>query len=277
MNETLINGVPAASLPITDRAIHYGDGLFETLALRRGRIEFWEEHMERLSRGCKAMGFPAPDLAVLADEAARLKEGTEEGILKIILSRGSGSRGYRPPEHPIPCRILALYPWPDWPDGYATQGIEARVCTTPLGCNPRLARIKHLNRLEQVLARNEWQDPAIAEGVMLDDGGRLVEGTMSNLFLVQDERLLTPDLSRCGVAGIMRQKVMESAQRLGIDCDVVPLGLRDLENAEAAFFTNSLIGIWPIRRIEGKEFTVPQEMISKIQMDIEHIRSSCSS
>ncbi len=277
MIESLIDGVPAASLPVTDRAIHYGDGLFETIAVRNGHPEFWVEHMRRLRQGCERLGFAAPDPALLKSEAGQLLNGGETAVLKIVVTRGSGGRGYRPPVRPVPRRILSLHPWPEWPESYAIEGIEARLCSTPLGCNPRLAGIKHLNRLEQVLAREEWDDTEIAEGIMLDGSGRLVEGTMSNLFLVRDGRLLTPDLSRCGVAGIMREKVMERARYLGIGCEIASLEPQDLQRAEAVFLTNTLIGVWPVRRIGGWEYAVPHEITSEIQMDIEYIRSGFSS
>ncbi len=277
MIDALVNGVPATSLSLEERALHYGDGLFETLAIREGRPEFWEEHLRRLRSGCEHLGFPAPDSPLLESEARQLCGERERGVLKIIVSRGTGGRGYRPPERANPTRILSLHPWPEWPESHQTQGVEARICSTPLACNPALAGIKHLNRLEQVLARAEWGDPAIAEGIMLSTDGHLVEGTMSNLFLVRDGRLLTPDLSRCGVAGIMREKVMESACRLGIECETLFLGLEELEKAEGVFLTNSLIGIWPVRRIGVLEYRFPNETILKIQMDIEKTRSGSSS
>ncbi len=277
MIDALVNGVPATSLSLEERALHYGDGLFETLAIREGRPEFWEEHLRRLRSGCERLGFPAPDSRLLESEARQLCGERERGVLKIIVSRGTGGRGYRPPERANPTRILSLHPWPEWPESHQTQGVEARICSTPLACNPALAGIKHLNRLEQVLARAEWGDPAIAEGIMLSTDGHLVEGTMSNLFLVRDGRLLTPDLSRCGVAGIMREKVMESACRLGIECETLFLGLEELEKAEGVFLTNSLIGIWPVRRIGVLEYRFPNETISKIQMDIKKTRSGSSS
>ena len=274
--ETLIDGVPAACLPLADRAIHYGDGLFETVAVRDGRPEFWERHMRRLQQGCVRLGIPAPDSGCLAGEMWRLVRHRRRAVLKIIVSRGGGGRYPRPPEEPAPTRILALHPWPEWPDTYMRDGVTVRICTTRLGRNPRLAGIKHLNRLEQVLARGEWHDRSIAEGLMLDTAGELVEGTTTNLFLVRKGRVQTPDLSQCGVAGIMREVVMEMAREQDLPCETGRFTPADLAGAEEIFLTNSLVGIWPVRRVDAEEFPAPGPITLLLQNHLEKIRSGFS-
>ena len=276
MSRILVNGHPGGSVPAMDRAIQYGDGLFETIAVREGRPELWSAHMERLGTGCERLGISVPEPGTLLREALQLARGRECGVLKIILSRGGGGRGYCPPDSPSPTRIVSLHPLPEWPREFWSEGVVTRICATRLGLNGQLAGIKHLNRLEQVLARAEWQDPAIAEGLMLDFDGRLVEGTMSNLFLVRDGVLQTPDLSRCGVAGIMRGVVLEEARRRGIPCETGPLRREDLAFAQELFLTNSLIGIWPVRRVERRDYTTPGEITRLLQKDIEDIRSRIS-
>jgi 4-amino-4-deoxychorismate lyase len=148
-----------------------------------------------------------------------------------------------------------LHDWPDLPLACARQGVAVRMCDMRLGHNPRLAGIKHLNRLEQVLARQEWDDTGIMEGLLLDSGNNLVEGTMSNLFLVRDGVLLTPDLQRCGVAGIMRSQLLALADQLSINTEVCQLGMADLQAAEEVFICNSLIGIWPVISIDDRKYT----------------------
>ncbi len=276
MSRIMIDGSPGDTIPVTDRAIQYGDGLFETIAVREGRLELWRSHMERLRAGCERLGFGMPEPQLLLREARRLIQGQRHAVLKIILSRGVGGRGYLAPQSPVPTRILALHPWPEWPRESRSTGVAIRVCSTPLGLNPLLAGIKHLNRLEQVMARAEWRDPAIAEGVMSDIEGNLIEGTRSNLFLVRDGVLLTPDLSRCGVAGIMRGAVLEAARRRGIRCVTGRLQRSHLEQAQELFLTNSLIGIWPVRRVEGRYYPAPGEMTAMLQEDVEQIRSGSS-
>ncbi len=276
MIAALVNGVSGDSISVTDRSVHYGDGVFETVAIRDGQPELWPQHVSRLRQGCERLGFAAPDSGLLAREAIQLSGNRERAVLKIIISRGGGGRGYRSPEKPSPSRILALHPWPEWPDEYYSQGIQARICNTRLGRNPQLAGIKHLNRLEQVLARSEWDDPAIAEGLMLDVEGQIIEGTMSNLFMVRNGVLLTPDLSHCGVAGIMREKVMAIARQRGIRCEIGRFVLSELEMAEELFLTNSIIGIWPVRRTDTGDYPAPGKITSLLQEGIKDIATRFS-
>lgn len=251
----LIDGKDSDQIAADDRGLLYGDGLFETLAVHSGEPQLWTRHMARLARGCVRLGIEPPSVDLLQVEARALCAGSARAVLKIIVTRGSGGRGYRPPAPALPRRILSLHPWPDHPAHWSQQGVSVRLCDTPLGANPRLAGLKHLNRLEQVLARAEWDDPDIAEGLMLDAAGGLIEGTMSNLFLVRDGRLRTPALERCGVAGVMRARVLELAAQGGIASEVSELGLTDLQGADEVFVCNSVIGIWPVRRVQSMEFT----------------------
>mgnify|MGYP000152111250 CR=1 FL=1 len=180
--------------------------------------------------------------------------GRSDGALKIIVTRGSGGRGYRPDPAARSRRILHWFPAPAHPPSWSSEGVCTRFCTTTLGRNPRLAGIKHLNRLEQVLARAEWEDPAIAEGLMLDSEGLVIEGTMSNIFVEREGRLLTPRLDRAGVEGVVRALVLEQARAQGIVCEERDLAPQDLLEADALFLSNSLIGIWPVRRLEARRY-----------------------
>jgi len=155
-------------------------------------------------------------------------------------------------------------PWPDYPEEYRKLGVPVRWCETRLARQPRLAGIKHLNRLEQVLARAEWRDE-FAEGLMCDTEGQVIEGTMSNLFLVQKGTLVTPDLSQSGVAGVMRAEVLEQADRLGIPHVLQPVSVGMVEQAEELFLTNSLIGIWPVARLEAQHYAVAGKITQTLQ------------
>lgn len=248
----LINGEQKQAIDATDRGLQYGDGLFETIAIRRGEPELWQQHIERLFAGCRRLAIPLPDAAQLFAEASVLCEGVEQGVMKLVVTRGSGGRGYRPPSVVSPNRIFYLHPWPEHADD--TTPIHLRLCQTPLSCNPVLAGIKHLNRLEQVLARSEWDDERFAEGVMTDGNGHLIEGTMSNLFVVRAGELLTPSLARCGVEGVMRQYVIELADAMGLDCRQAMLPLGVMERVEECFITNSIIGIRAVAQFEKKGF-----------------------
>jgi len=248
---TLINGQQSDQLGIDDRGLLYGDGLFETIAVRAGVPQLWDRHMQRLGLGCMRLGITLPDLINLRKEAHTVCRDAQRAVLKIIVTRGSGARGYRCRDSANTTRILALQPWPDYPDDFKQRGVAVRLCVTRLGSNPMLAGLKHLNRLEQVLARNEWDDPAIPEGLMLDSAGAVIEGTMSNVFLVRGGTLQTPDLSQCGVAGIMRGRILEMAAEMGLATGIMQLGLKDLMDAQEIFLCNSLIGLWPVRELAG--------------------------
>lgn len=262
----IVNGEAGGTLPASDRGLYYGDGLFETVAVHNGRPEFWDRHMARLREGCTRLGLPGVDVDALAREAevlckgAGVREGVGEGVargvLKVIISRGSGGRGYRTPEVVHPTRMVSLHPWPDISEANLVEGVRVRLCDLRLGHQPALAGIKHLNRLESVLARREWDDPDIAEGLLCDGGGLVVAGTMSNLFLVKRGRLRTPDLSRCGVAGIIRAVVREIAEARGMPLEVADIPVAEARESQELFLTNSVIGIWPVGEFDGKAYAV---------------------
>lgn len=266
----LINGKPATQLSVLDRGFQYGDGLFETLAIVSGRPCLWEQHLNRLERGGLRLGIPVPDPALLLDEALQECAGQERGVLKIILSRGEGGHGYRPSTNPTPTRIVYSAPWPEHPPKAAEEGVEVRLCETRLGHDATLAGIKHLNRLPQVMAQQEWDDPAIPEGLMLDREGRVIEGTKSNLFLVRDGELITPDLSTCGVAGVMRELVRETASKLGIPLAVRDIPALELHQADALFLTNSLIGIWPVRQLDAHHYRI-DAVDTKLRQEVQRL------
>ena len=251
----LIDGQPASRIAAEDRGLLYGDGLFETLAVEGGRPLCWARHIRRLRQGARRLALPwQVELAsLLKREALALCRERERAVLKIVLTRGVGKRGYRPPVPAVPTRILILGP-ASVPDDGRRHGVTLRFCATRLAEQPRLAGIKHLNRLEQVLARQEWDDTNVAEGLMLDTRGRVVSGTMSNLFLVRANGLHTPALHRCGVAGVMRAQVLEIARRLRLQPRQTDLTPEDVLAAEELFLTNSLIGLWPVCRLEDRRF-----------------------
>ena len=262
----LVNGVAVDMISVRDRGLQYGDGLFETIAVHRGTPLLWERHAQRLLAGAVRLDMPPPETALLRAETDRLCRGVERGVLKIIFTRGISGRGYRPDASASTTRALSLSPWPDYPPSWSGEGVVVRLCQTRLASQPRLAGLKHLNRLEQVLARAEWDDE-YAEGLMQDESGNIVEGTMTNIFLVEGATLRTPDMTRCGVEGVMRGAVLEQAGRLGITCRVGPVTAIQLEQADELFLTNSLIGLWPVRRIENRSYTIGQTT-RKIQQAI---------
>ena len=260
--KALINGKVHAGVAVDDRGLQYGDGVFETIAVAEAGPLCLDEHCSRLREGCERLSIPPPALPVLCAEVA-LVSGSNPGsnpgsslgaVVKIILTRGEGGRGYAPPAEARPNRIVALYPWPAYPPEHATEGVRLRFCRRRYGINPALAGIKHLNRLEQILARAEWQDPAIAEGLVMDLDDNVIEGTMSNFFMVKDRALLTSDLHACGVRGVIRQRIIGLAAGLGLAVHEQAISRELLLQADEIFLCNSLIGVWPARMLADQPF-----------------------
>jgi len=258
LNRSLVDGEPDLGLPITDRGLNYGDGLFETLLVRGGRPCQWPRHRRRLELGGRRLGLVLPPAELLAEEASLLTRGIADGVLKILITRGDGGRGYRPMPGAAPRRVLTLHPVPDYPAGWYREGVALRRCATPATHNPALAGIKHLNRLDSVLARAEWDDPAIAEGLMSGPDGALIGGTMTNLFLWDGSRLSTPAVDCCGIAGTVRELALEIASDLGISCAQERVSPTDLARARGLFLTNSVAGVWPVRQLEDHRYDVAQ-------------------
>lgn len=250
----LVDGAPDLGLPVTDRGLSYGDGLFETLLVRDGSPCQWGRHWARLGQGCSRLGLPLPAESLVKDEILELLRESGNGVLRLTVTRGDGGRGYAPPGDAHPRRILLLYPMPEYPSAWISRGVVIRLCRTPAAQNPVLAGLKHLNRLDSVLARAEWSDPGIAEGLMAGPGGDIIGGTMTNLFLWDGAALKTPPIDRCGVAGTVRALALELATTLGIACEETRLGLDDLLGAKGLFLTNSVLGVWPVRRLDAQDY-----------------------
>ncbi|MDQ7090998.1 MAG: aminodeoxychorismate lyase [Methylococcales bacterium] len=250
----LVNGQPQTQINVADRGFQYGDGLFETIEILNSQLVFFEQHLQRLIQGCERLLFPPLDRQRITEEALHSAKNCSHGILKIIITRGTGGRGYQQPQTIIPTRVLSRHPFPDYPDSFQKQGINVKLCQQRLALNPTLAGLKHLNRLEQVLARAEWSDLAIQEGLMRDLNGHVIEGTMSNIFFVTDNKLYTPSLEQAGIAGIMRGFVLEKAATLGIECQQGIVTLQTLLAADEIFMTNSIIGIWAVNQLDAHVF-----------------------
>lgn len=246
-----VDGREARAVSALDRGLHYGDGLFETIACRERRPRLLGRHLARLEAGCRRLALSC-DLAAVAAEVRELAAGSGRAIVKVLVTRGAATaRGYAPSGTEHPTRIALRYAWPQDDARLAQDGVRVRLAATRLGENPALAGLKHCNRLEQVLARAELRDADFAEALMFSSGGRLISGTMSNVFLVRQGRLVTPRLDTCGVAGVMRAAVLEAAASAGIAAAEDALGAAELQQAEEIFLTNALIGVRPVRELDG--------------------------
>ncbi len=254
---TLVDGQYHETVSVDDRGLQYGDGLFETMRVENRRIAFWRAHFNRLSRSAERLGISCPSATIWLEDISRLLDRYGDGIIKLILTRGAGERGYRHRKNCRSTRIVRHFPLPEKPyflRGVDDVAIDPRfaatlcVCRTPVSVNPSLAGMKHLNRLENVLARQEWTDE-YTEGLMLDERGNVVEGTMSNLFAIRNGAIFTPSLQRAGVAGVIRSQIIEQAARNARPVTVDDLSLDALFSMDEWFICNSIVEIWPVNNI----------------------------
>lgn len=265
---TWVDGVPASSIPVDDRGLAYGDGLFETVRVIQGRAPLLDLHLARLADGARRLAIGL-DIAQLQAETAAFVVAQESGdfTLKILVTRGSAGRGYRADPAAVPRRALLGFPAADWPASHAGEGVALFECRLRLAAQPALAGIKHLNRLEQVLARSEWSEARYAEGLLCDEAGRAVECTMSNLFAVKDGCLLTPRLDRCGVRGVMRRWILDRAAALSLAAQEQDLLRGTLDGMDELFVCNSSFGIWPVREL-GTRRWVPGPVTRRLQGEV---------
>ncbi len=275
MTDRLLHeGRPCAEAAATSRALHYGDGVFRTLLWFAGEAVDWPLHCEKLAQDCAALALqmPAPDM--LADEVRQVAGTAHEAVIKIIVARRSSGRGYRPATAQSERWVMA-YPAPaPSPQAYE-RGVDVALSPVRLAQQPLLAGVKHLNRLDQVLASRDW--PAgIDELLMCDAADRVICGTRSNLLAVIDGALATPCLDRCGVAGIMRRRILEHCVAIGLSAREVELKVQDLDAADELLVCNALIGIWPVRSIAGRLRPAPGPLTRQLMQSLPHPRHAAS-
>lgn len=254
MIRALVNGDPNGCIPLDDRGVLYGDGLFETIRIVHGQPDNWDGHMRRLRRGCTQLRLPTPPVALLRQEIDHLASGQHCAIARVQLTLAGGERGYKRPAAGRFNRILTLHELLPLPARCYETGVTVRWCHFQLADHSGLSGIKHLNRLEQVMARAEWDDVEIFDGLLTDQRGRVIGGTMSNLFLIQKGELLTPDVFHAGVAGTMRERVFRAARELGLHATETPVTPEMCQQADGLFLTNAVRGIVPVSRLEQQSF-----------------------
>ena len=259
---SLINGIASDYLTINDRSIHYGDGLFETILCHNSKLYYWSQHFQRLQTSAEKLKIVCPQEQLLLDDIAKLLDKNESGAnsevacaIKIIVSRGAGERGYQFSKNTAASRMVLLSALEAGHSSLLSNQLlsgELFICQQQVSINKNLAGIKHLNRLENVLARNEWNDKAkknIIDGLMLNASQHVIEGTMSNLFAIKDKQLFTPSLSLSGINGVMRGVIIELAGKSNIKTSAINLTLDDLSSMDELFISNSLIAMKVVTKL----------------------------
>lgn len=259
-----VNGSEGGRIAPADRGLAYGDGLFETLRVENRRAVFAERHMTRLLASATVFGIALDAAALRRDFSLFLAQVPASCVVKILVTRGPGGRGYLPDPAAQPTVILSAHPLPDHPPLHQAGGIVAALCPLRLGSQPLLAGHKHLNRLEQVLMRRELAGLAADEALVCDQDGFVVEGVFSNVFLVRDGRLCTPHVDRAGVAGVMRAAVLDHARAGGVPVQEGRYFPDDFRSADEVFFCNSVNGIWPVRLLLDRQW-LPGPVTRRLQ------------
>ena len=245
---TYINGMEQDAISVMDRGLLYGDGLFETILACSGSMPLWQYHYQRLASGCRQLSIPVPEENALLDLIEPHLNPDTHQIIKIIVTRGQAARGYRTITQQTPNVVINISNRDFRSPTYWRDGVAVFCCATRLARQPALAGIKHLNRLEQVMASHEWNDN-YQEGLMCTADNQVIEATSHNLFFVKDGRILTADLSEAGVAGVMRQYVIDLASKMQLQVYSQNIPFIDIPHMDEVFLTNSINGVWPVVRV----------------------------
>ena len=252
---TMMNGIETSAIDIADRGLAYGDGLFETMRVIEGEIPLFSHHLRRFLKGVAVLGLGDEtrlkrDFQHYVQSALiRIKDNACFGssIVKMMVTRGNGGRGYLPPEEANCHFIVQVFDFPYYPSSFSTEGISLRECQYRLGFQPQLAGIKHLNRLDQVLASQELLNEP--EGLLMDYDDKVIEGTKSNLLVFKNGQVLTPNLSSCGVHGVLRDELLEPSNKLNLRVKIEDLTLDDVVDSDALAMINSVFGIWFVQTL----------------------------
>lgn len=263
------DGTAVENVSIDDRAYQYGDGLFETIAIRGNEPRLWDYHVQRLAKGCERLRIAMPDadelLGTLQNVLGKNKMPGGHCVAKIIVSAGSSEPGYRRGFAVAPEIHVGIFRATALPIEYYRQGVDTVLCETHLAINSVTAGLKTLNRIEQVIARSEFTDTAAFEGLTLDAADNVICGTMSNVFLVTNKKIVTPSLDQCGVEGVMRRHIMTTLPNNDLTIEMRPFRISDLESVDEIFLSNSQFGIVPVKSCDDFSWPVggvTQEVMS---------------
>ena len=252
----LINGQWQNSISASDRAVQFGDGCFTTARMVGGEVRYQQAHLRRLQQACEILQITQVDWQLLEHEMQLLARKAADGVLKVIISRGAGGRGYSTRDCDNPTRILSTSPRPAFYDPWRHQGIKLALSPICLGQNPMLAGIKHLNRLEQVLIRSHLERTDAQEALVLDSDGRLVECCAANLFWRKGEQVFTPRVDKAGVNGTMRQHIIACLETSSWRCEQVTEAPETLIDADEVIICNALMPVIAVRQAQAWHYRI---------------------
>ncbi len=253
MTKTIINGKPSGVIDINDRGLNYGDGFFTTAKVTAGEVQLWQLHRQRLQECAQRLGFGELNFAAIEDDVATLlTEAPEQTfVLKVVITRGNGGRGYAPPSDVEATRIIRLLPYPDTYPHLAKTGLSLSVAKTRLAQQPLLAGLKTLNRLEQVLVKQEAAQQQSDDVLVLDTNDHVIETSSANLVMYQQGQWYTPSLQQAGIQGVYLAHLQQQLNIVSRN-----LLLAELLSMEAVYCCNSLMGLVPISRIAHHNYNL---------------------
>jgi len=269
----ILNGFLDRDISPLDRGFAYGDGVFRTMKIVNGLPLHWPQHYQKLVADCAVIGIVCPSAELLVDDIQHLFTPDETAVAKITITRGEGERGYAVPAVTMPTRLVSKSKYPQYNPSNFTNGVHLRVCQTILSAQPKLAGIKHLNRLENIMARMEWQNDSTFDGILLNANGDVIECTMSNIFARFGNKLITPNLAQCGVAGITRQQILSVASVFDLSAMADTIPLSKLLSADEIIICNSLYGAFQVTQIthdELKKSWQTQDLANIIRAQLKH-------
>ena len=247
-----INGQQIDLLSVKNRGFNYGDGLFTTAKILNGKIEMLAQHLQRLADGCAWLNIPMVSLNDLSQELRAVALSYSKAVIKIVITAGEGGRGYSRIGTSSPTVVISISSFPEHYHHWQKNGINLGISQLQLGVNPILGSIKHLNRLEQVLIRQELDRRDEDELLVTNINGFVVETTGANVFWLIDDKVYTPNICHSGVAGLMRAKLLAKIPNIIIK----DFTLNDLQHVQAMFICNSVMGIVPIKIFNGKLLSI---------------------
>lgn len=262
MKYCLVNGIEQSYIDVENRGLAYGDGLFTTAKIIGGKVQYLTAHVHRLLLGCEKLALLAPDKVELTKQFIKIAEQYSLAVLKVIITAGSGGRGYARSNTSHSNVIIMVYDYPNHYDELVSQGISLGNSNQQIGVNPMFSGIKHLNRLEQVLLRQELVGSKEDDLIVTNVNDEVIEATSANLFFWLDDKLCTPDIALSGVNGIMRQTILQQYP----DTLIRNVSLKQLESSTAMFICNCVMGVMPVKSYNGRTLntTLPQRVRNMI-------------
>jgi 4-amino-4-deoxychorismate lyase len=250
-----------------DRAFQYGDGIFRTFVVKSNKPLHWKHHYKKIVEDCLAIKIDPPKEKDLLSDIRSLFKSKKKSVAKFIISRGMSERGYKFDEDIKHNRFLLKANMPSYPKEYFMHGVNLYVCKQKIQPSI-LSGIKHLNRLENIMARQEWKGDLYADGILLNQDGYVIECISSNLFMRKNKTIYTHPLKDIGVKGVTRELILEALPRLGFKVKEIAFDLDSLLIADEVFISNSLFGVWQVKKIKNRSWQ-PQKLPTILRDSLE--------